>query len=362
MITIHRSLLIMCSLLCFSAFNIGLFHYTWRRSSETIECTNNPVIIVNHSAYKVHEYHRREYPEKILMCAIVKNEEAYIDEWVDYHHALGFDKFFIYDNSAKFEMRSWGEGKGNHVDMKHFPKNQIAQRLAYLDCARRGIVKDRLVENVTYTWAAFFDIDEFLVLRKHENVHEFLSEHLKGGSLGISWTIMETTEDDVLYSPIPVTKRFQYHRKVLPNSRTFKSIVKLSDMYLKLGMEGGIHNFMVRNGTAGGYAAITHDTSGRYWTGFFQPRGEARDVASLYHYHQKSYKEYVEKRMRGSAYTNKYFEQKLNASLAQFDEALKGVPTREKENIARKDDLIFDDSVWKAMKWYVPKYNMFDNF
>jgi len=358
MIKILKYLLI----ISFSAIHLGLFYYTWHRSSEAFECTNNPIIIVNHSAYKVHEYHRKEYPEKILMCAIVKNEEAYIDEWVDYHHALGFDKFFIYDNSAKFEMRTWGERMGNHVDMKHFPIIENSQPRSYLDCAGRGIVKDRLVENVTYTWVAFFDIDEFLVLRKHENVHEFLSEHLKSGSLGISWTIMETTEDDVLYSPIPVTKRFQYHRKVLPKERIYKTIVKLSDMYLEFGEEGGVHNFLVKNGKAGAYAAITHDTSGRYWTGFFHPRAGVRDVASLYHFHQKSYKEYVEKRMRGSAYSNKWFDKKLNASLALFDEALEDVPSNQKMNITRKDDLKFDDSVWMAMKWYVPKYKMFDNF
>ena len=47
----------------------------------------------------------REKQRKVMMCAIVFNEEAYIDVWVDYHHALGFDAFHIYDNSQGFEMR-----------------------------------------------------------------------------------------------------------------------------------------------------------------------------------------------------------------------------------------------------------------
>lgn len=37
------------------------------------------------------------------ICAIQKLGLRYIDEWVDYHLAIGFQTIFIYDNSDDFE-------------------------------------------------------------------------------------------------------------------------------------------------------------------------------------------------------------------------------------------------------------------
>jgi hypothetical protein len=36
---------------------------------------------------------------KSLLCAIAKNEERYINEWVNYHYNLGFDKIVVYNNN-----------------------------------------------------------------------------------------------------------------------------------------------------------------------------------------------------------------------------------------------------------------------
>ncbi len=51
-----------------------------------------------------------EYPSRnaglartAAICAIQKWGLRYIDEWVDYHLAIGFQTIFIYDNSDDFE-------------------------------------------------------------------------------------------------------------------------------------------------------------------------------------------------------------------------------------------------------------------
>ena len=37
---------------------------------------------------------------KFAICAIVKNEGRYLEEWIDYHLGIGVQKFFIYDNES----------------------------------------------------------------------------------------------------------------------------------------------------------------------------------------------------------------------------------------------------------------------
>ena len=37
----------------------------------------------------------------IVICALAKNEEDYVNEWVKFHLNIGFDKIYIYDNGER---------------------------------------------------------------------------------------------------------------------------------------------------------------------------------------------------------------------------------------------------------------------
>jgi hypothetical protein len=261
---------------------------------------------------------KRKGTNRAAMCCVAKDEEAYIDEWVDYHHALGFDSIQIYDNSDGFELKQWGEEKGHHVTVTHYP-GIAKQSNAYLDCARR------LAEGGNHTWAAFFDVDEFLILKKHAHVEDFLLEKCSSGTLTVNW-LMFSGSDRTLYSPAPVTKRFM-HREENTNIH-IKSIVRLRDMNFK-GKPTPHHPRLIN-------PADQKDTNGKRVTGSFNRDGPT-DVAVLHHYHSKSLKEYDAKVSRGRATKN---------------------PPRDR--VSPPSNTFFDDAAWKAMKKYVPEYATFD--
>jgi len=137
----------------------------------------------------VSSYHPpRLYPNgSAVLCVVVLNEKPYIDEWINYHLGLGFSKIVVYDNSASFDLREWRrqEQITPMVEVIHFP-GLAPQERSYLTCAQSALNGD-FGENKK--WAAFFDVDEFLVLKKHEHVDELLEEHLPKGSgaLSINW-------------------------------------------------------------------------------------------------------------------------------------------------------------------------------
>jgi len=92
-----------------------------------------------------------------------------------------------------------------------------------LNCAKKAL-------NGTFgekKWAAFFDVDEFLVLKRHENVEALLEEHLSEGSLSINW-IKFPSSGELYCEPLPFTKRFAYPD--LEINKHVKSIVRLQDM------------------------------------------------------------------------------------------------------------------------------------
>jgi len=62
---------------------------------ETIELQINGTNIKT----RVNKY--PEFKDEIVFSTLVKNEEAYILQWIDYYMKIGVDRFIIYDNSTE---------------------------------------------------------------------------------------------------------------------------------------------------------------------------------------------------------------------------------------------------------------------
>jgi hypothetical protein len=111
----------------------------------------------------------------VAICTVVKNETMYIDEWVDFHIALGFAPIYIYDNmlAPDIELEDWYQKRYDihgYVRIIHFPHSPV-QLAAYDQCIKVDAKDD--------TFVGLFDVDEFLVLKKHKNVVDFMNEHCR---------------------------------------------------------------------------------------------------------------------------------------------------------------------------------------
>ena len=112
---------------------------------------------------------------KAAICAVAKNENDYIKEWVEYHLRLGFSKIFIHDNNnpgdnSLSEVLS-EEIEKQTVEIIDYRGRKSFQMEAYNTCY--GIY------GMNYDWMAFIDIDEFITIAEnsgYENIAEFLSD------------------------------------------------------------------------------------------------------------------------------------------------------------------------------------------
>lgn len=93
----------------------------------------------------------------VVLCAIAKNENDYINEWVNHHLRLGIAHIFIYDNND-----STAEDVANRINNKdkvtiiryndkHF---QDMQTTVYTEFYQKY--------NFRFNWVGFLDVDEFL--------------------------------------------------------------------------------------------------------------------------------------------------------------------------------------------------------
>jgi hypothetical protein len=129
--------------------------------------------------------------KKITLVCIAKDEDLYLQDWIDYHLKLGFDDIHIYQNEWRFQTNKENplvhfheyDGFSNVDPVTLIPIGNLwesnLQAKLYTEFAKNF--------HEQYEFAAFFDVDEFLVLKKHNNIKEFISDYSTVDCLIINW-------------------------------------------------------------------------------------------------------------------------------------------------------------------------------
>lgn len=222
----------------------------------------------------------------IALCGIVKNELRSVVEWLAHYKALGFTDFVIYDNES---TDGTGEilqalddaGELIRIEWPH-EVGLHPQRLAY-EHMRKGSVVD---------WIAFFDADEFLLLRQDATIADFLRRFDDDvGAIAINWVAFNSGGQE-RYRALPVIERFT---ESLPRRARYNRSMKAIGRREKLSGTG-IHRVAVQEGR---YVTPSGQDA-QFVTGQIM-RGLDVQVAVLHHYLVKSMEEFEEKRNRGHA-------------------------------------------------------------
>jgi hypothetical protein len=315
------------------------------------------------------------------ICAIQKGGLNYIDEWVDYHLALGFSTIYIYDNSDDFELRRWADARHpRQVVVRHFPgaRRQLAaydhcveeQRrwkelqnrfrvsehthdwLAFLD-----INRFRVSEH-THDWLAFLDIDEFIVLKKkqhHGNILNLLEEFVPQKKAGLTLHRMsfyfdiDDNDNAYYYEPIPVTKRFQH--RLVEVDKFVKTISRTAQISLPIDNVHHVNYVNKRQSSV--------DTGGRKVMYGYSPKRPA-DVAVVHHYETKSLQEFRSKCRRGDAIhygTSNTNTSRMHNPCPPRDSIIE---TFRNETI-KAGGVTFDDGAWQFLYNAVPQYSLYNN-
>ena len=117
-----------------------------------------------------------------IISTQVLDENEYLDEWVSYHLGIGFEHIVIYDNKSTIPVKNlWGKDVTVLFEERNF------QSSAEDNC------HNDTIRNFDVNWIARIDVDEFIVLKKHENINDLLEEYKNFGGLGINWRVFGTS-------------------------------------------------------------------------------------------------------------------------------------------------------------------------
>jgi hypothetical protein len=140
------------------------------------------------------------------VCALFKNEEKYLKEWIEYHKMIGVDHFYLYDNGSK--------DRSSHVLAPYIREGLVTlipwpdrcseqeseipslwvlstQLTAYENAAKYAALKQT-------KWLAFIDVDEYLVPVHTNTITEVVERYEEYAGLRLTSDFFDASHIDVL--------------------------------------------------------------------------------------------------------------------------------------------------------------------
>jgi len=221
------------------------------------------------------------------ICCIIKDENDYIAEWIDYHQKVGVEHFYIYDNGSKKPVRETivslnYSSIATVVEMpgrnKHIP--------AYRHCLKHfGKISQ---------WIAFIDMDEFILPKTGDSdLRNFMRKYEPYGGLGVSWLIFGANG----HTKKPVgsqLENFTWRSEIdFPPNTHIKSIVQ--PRFVKSAFKSHSFKYIENYNCVNEHFVAIEDS--------FSPTSV--DSIQLNHYYCRSLEEYHQKVSRGISDTKR---------------------------------------------------------
>lgn len=206
-------------------------------------------------------------PMKVVICCIAYQEDQYVEEWIDYHRKLGFDAIHMWQNKGwecqinrDFLFKYSYLREGSQVNIYNNFMNQF---------------------NSQYDWSAFIDCDEFLTLRKHKSVKEFIENYEELRGIGLNW---------------------QYYGSMGKETRESNSLLK-QFTHRQNGVDKHVKTIMNMKSPSRfldphSPNAYIYDTNKIPFQGPFHENGPS-DIAALNHYHKQTLEDFKIKVAKG---------------------------------------------------------------
>ena len=186
------------------------------------------------------------------ICTLVKDDEAYIDEWIDYHLSLGYTKIYMLDTTSEYWFEQWGMERSSSssalVKVIYLPRNKTDVRFkanAYRECME--------MHYGHHDSLTLLDMNDFMVLGKGSLI-DSLDNYLQS-SLNCAYSIPRRffgNAGQAVYDPQPVSKRFMYriaeddnNRRLLPPQLVL--VIKTNSSLSTMPTEEDIFDYLTTN-------------------------------------------------------------------------------------------------------------------
>jgi hypothetical protein len=210
------------------------------------------------------------------VCMIARHEKAYVQEWVAFHHAVGVQRFYIYQNDDDSNLRTLLQSWIDAGIVTVIPFAGSGRQFESYEHCLNGPGRE-------CTWIAVIDGDEFIVPKKHDNIPDFINALLRRdptiGQIGINWVVFGDNHLDN-YTPAFLIDRFRMCHAG-PQDKHVKCLVRTEAFYYLYNP-----HFVILHD---GFSYV--NAHGVPMQGPFNPNTVTTDVIQINHYWTKSLQE-----------------------------------------------------------------------
>jgi len=127
----------------------------------------------------------------LTIGAIFREENSWLKEWIEYHHALGVEHFILYNDDL--DTRVSDKILKPYVDrelVKNIHREDSEPLRSDLEVRQKIVYRDMIKNMVGSThWLAIIDIDEFILPHHQDDIRETLEGYEEHSGLAVSWAI-----------------------------------------------------------------------------------------------------------------------------------------------------------------------------
>ena len=215
----------------------------------------------------------------LSICCIIKNEK-YLEEFIIYHHIVGVEHFFIYDNNSDHPIRD---------RLNNFYFNRLCTIIDFPGHAKQIPAYEHCIKHFgrQTKWLAIIDGDEYILPKQNWSIRDVLNKNEDTHALGVNWVLFGSSHYDNTQDGLLVDKYRMCENGQNPH---IKSIVQ--PRYVTSASHP--HFVILQN------PSKYKDCKKNIISGPFN-NNYTIDLIQINHYSFKSLEDYIKKHNRGNA-------------------------------------------------------------
>jgi len=215
----------------------------------------------------------------LSICCIIKNEK-YLEEFIVYHHIVGVEHFYIYDNNSDYPIRD---------RLNNFYFNRLCTIIDFPGSSKQIPAYQHCIKNYgrETKWLAIIDGDEYILPMHDWSIRDVLNKNEDTHALGINWVLFGSSYHNNIQEGFLVDK---YRRCENGQNQHIKSIVQ--PRYVT--SVNHPHFVVIQN------PSKYRDCKKNVISGAFN-HNYTIDEIRINHYSFKSLEDYIKKHNRGNA-------------------------------------------------------------
>ena len=191
----------------------------------------------------------------VVICAIAKNENLYLRDWVEYHKQLGVDRIYLYDNND-INGERFEEVIQDYINSRYvvvFDRRGIEKGLVFdennINLQNKCYVEtyNNLQIYSNYKWIFFIDIDEYIYVKEGTLAEYLNSEKYKDFDTIVFPWVIYNDNNKLKYEPGKLKQRFPTKADYISDSIFVKSCVRIGNN-IKSASQFLLLHFMILEG------------------------------------------------------------------------------------------------------------------